>query len=187
MGILCTEGIAMLCPIDDAQLAPGSFNGHQLHRCPKCLGVSLSGTLLREVRAHAALQLHKQADTAGIRPCPADGKAMKPLNYKGVAMCACPQCLRLWLDAGQLAQLLELVEPPKQEDLSKIGLSLPGNSSANGFDGLGDLLEFASEVLDVVWKYHGLTRHESGPNYRSSDPAWRFSTTAYGLTRPPGG
>jgi Zn-finger nucleic acid-binding protein len=143
----------MLCPVDDTQLAPGSLGGHRIHHCPQCLGVSLSGTLLREVRAHAALQLHKQGDTAGARPCPEDGRAMKALDYKGVTMCACPQCLGLWLDAGQLSRLLALVEPSKQADLSKIGQSLqamPGNSAFDNLGGLGDILEFAAEVMDVV-------------------------------------
>ncbi|MNY79386.1 hypothetical protein D3C86_2199970 [compost metagenome] len=65
-------------------------------------------------------------------------------------MCACPQCLGLWLDAGQLSRLLELVEPPRQADLSKIGQSLPGSSSSDSIDGLADILEFAAEVFDVV-------------------------------------
>jgi Zn-finger nucleic acid-binding protein len=140
----------MLCPVDDAQLTAASFGGHQIYRCPQCQGVSLSGTLLVQLRAHTALQLHKQRDSVGVQPCPVDGQSMKPIDYKGVAMCACRQCLGLWLEAGQFSRLLELVEPPRQAELSKIGQSLSGSSSSSSVDGLGDILEFASDILDVV-------------------------------------
>lgn len=143
----------MLCPADDSPLTVASVGGHLIHRCPQCLGAALSGTSLREVRAHAALQMHKQADSPGNQTCPADGKAMKPLNYKGVAMWACPQCLSLWLEAGQLSRLLELVQPHRPADLSKIGQHLGTMSDSSVFgnlDGAGDLLEFAAEILDGI-------------------------------------
>ncbi|WP_187358797.1 TFIIB-type zinc ribbon-containing protein [Pseudoduganella aquatica] len=100
-----------------------------------------------------ALQLHQQRDSAGVQPCPVDGQAMKPIDYQGVAMCACRQCLGLWLEAGQFSRLLELVEPPRQADLSNIGQCVPGSSSSSSIDGLGDILEFASDVFDVLGNF----------------------------------
>jgi Zn-finger nucleic acid-binding protein len=146
----------MLCPVDDSELLVASFGGYQIHRCTQCLGVSVSGNLLRDVRAYAALEMHKkQGDVQSVRPCPTDAKVMKALEYKGVAMCVCPQCFGLWLGASQLSRLLELVGPPKQADLSKIGQSLTTMRSSVGPsspDGLGDILEFAIDVFDAIGK-----------------------------------
>lgn len=146
----------MLCPVDDSELLVASFGGYQVHRCTQCLGVAVSGNLLRDVRAYAALEMHKKRDDApSVRPCPTDAKAMKVLEYKGVAMFVCPQCLGLWLAPGQLSRLLELVGPPKQADLSKIGQSLTTVRSSvgpSGIDGLGDILEFSVDVFDAIGK-----------------------------------
>jgi Zn-finger nucleic acid-binding protein len=146
----------MLCPVDNTTLQTASFGAYPIHRCPQCLGVSVKGDVLREVRAYAALELQKQQGVAAtVRPCPHDGKAMKSLGYKGVAMCACQQCLGLWLDAGQFSRLLDLLEPPKQADLSKIGQSLPTIRSkidTGGIEGLGDILEIASDVFNTIGK-----------------------------------
>ncbi len=146
----------MLCPVDDSELLVASFGGYPIHRCAQCLGVAVSGSLLRDVRAYAALEMHKkQGDAPSVRPCPTDAKAMRALEYKGVAMCVCKQCLGLWLDAGQLSRLLELMGPPKQEDLSKIGQSLTTMRSSAGpssIDGLGDILELAVDVFGAIGK-----------------------------------
>lgn len=144
----------MLCPVDDSPLVVASYEGYPIHRCPQCLGVSVSGSLLRDVRAHTALGLHKgQGDTSLARPCPSDGTAMKQLAYKRIPVCACPQCLRLWLEAGTLSRLFDVVAPPRQEDLSSIGQSLSemGNSAAlSDLDGLGDILDLTGDVFDAI-------------------------------------
>lgn len=115
----------MFCPEDQTPLALADWSGHPIHRCPQCEGVALPGTLLREVRAFAALELHKQQDhTAHALACPVDGKMMKELAYKDVALCACPQCYGLWLDAQHMPRLAALVAPSGTPDLSKIGQSL---------------------------------------------------------------
>lgn len=146
----------MLCPVDDSELKAASFGGYQIHRCPQCLGASVNGTVLRDVRAYVALELHRQQGTAAsVRPCPKDATAMKTLSYKGLVMCACPQCLGLWLDAGQLSRLLEMAGPPKQTDLSTFRDSLAtirSNSSCGPLDGVGDIMEFAADVLDSIGK-----------------------------------
>ncbi|MDR7048585.1 Zn-finger nucleic acid-binding protein [Duganella sp. 3397] len=90
--------MALLCPADDTPLQASASSGYGVHRCPQCLGVSVAGSVLPAVRAHAALTLHQQPDQpARVRPCPHDGKMMKPLPYKGIEMDACPECRGLWL------------------------------------------------------------------------------------------
>jgi Zn-finger nucleic acid-binding protein len=148
----------MLCPVDHTQLSADNSGAYPLHRCTRCSGISLKGNLLRDVRAYAALKLHRQqADAAvpGTRRCPSDGKAMKPLFYKGATMHACPQCYGLWLAADQLPRLLELAGPPARTDLPPTGQSLapmPGNATSSRAEDWGDTLEFAVDVLDIIRK-----------------------------------
>lgn len=144
----------MHCPVDDSPLVVASYEGYPIHRCPQCLGVSVSGSLLREVRAYTSLELHKgRGDKSLTRPCPSDGTLMRRLEYKGIPLCACPQCIRLWLDAGTLSRLLNVVTQPRQEDLNRIGQNRPemGNSAGlSDLDGLGDILDLAGGVFDAI-------------------------------------
>jgi Zn-finger nucleic acid-binding protein len=146
----------MHCPVDDSPLISAQLGGCDVHRCAQCSGVAVNGNLLREVRAYAALKLHREhGDVVNAWHCPTDGKAMKVLAYKGIDMCACPQCLGLWLEADQLSRLMELVRPPKQADLSKIGQGLTtirGSATGSDIAGLGDILEFSVDVVDVIGK-----------------------------------
>ncbi|RZT08626.1 hypothetical protein SAMN05216319_2959 [Duganella sp. CF402] len=152
----------MLCPVDHSELLMDSVDGYQVHRCVQCSGVALSGKLLRDVHAYAALKMHKQqGGVADVGPCPADSQAMMTLDYKGVAMCACPQCLNLWLSHDQWVRLLDMVGPPKQTDLSGVvpglaatqgtfGLSSP--DAFNTLDGIGDILELSAEIIEAIGK-----------------------------------
>ena len=146
----------MLCPVDDAELKAGSFGGYEIHRCPLCLGASVNSNLLRDVRAYVTLALHKQeAPAASLRPCPKDGRAMKSLSYKGVPLCACPQCLRLWLDQGKLSRLLELAGPARQTDLSAIGQSLqevPRHRAADRIQDAASILDLSADALRLIGK-----------------------------------
>lgn len=115
----------MLCPVDDAVLVAGSAGGHAVHRCPQCAGVAFAGTQLREVRAHAALQLHRQSgESIRTRPCPLDGAKMQTLRYKNVALDACPRCYGLWVEQGRVQQLLDSVKVESSPDLSRLGVQL---------------------------------------------------------------
>lgn len=147
----------MLCPVDDSILLASGFGGVTSHRCPQCLGTYVPGNLLREVRAHAALELHHQPEASGrVRPCPGDGKMMKPLHFKGIDLEVCPACHGVWLAAGQMSRLLELVQPARPAHLN----NLPRAGSApekSGFDvnDAVDGIRLLSHLADVVvglWK-----------------------------------
>jgi Zn-finger nucleic acid-binding protein len=156
----------MRCPVDHSELLPDSLAGYQVHRCGQCLGVALNGNALRDVRAFTALKMHKQqGEAADIGPCPADSSAMVALEYKGVAVCACPQYLGIWLNRDQWTRLLDIVGPPKQTDLSGVlqGLTQPaaqdtfgtfGSNGLNldGLDTIGDILELSVEIVEAIGK-----------------------------------
>lgn len=147
----------MLCPVDDSTLLASGFGGVTSHRCPQCLGAYVPGNLLREVRAHAALELHRQRDDGGrVRPCPGDGTMMKPLHFKGIDLDICPDCHGVWLAAGQVSRLLELVQPARPANLNNVTLN-GSPPRKNGFD-VGDAvegIELLSDIADVlfrIWK-----------------------------------
>jgi len=155
----------MLCPVDHSELLVDSVDGYRVHRCAQCFGVALGGNLLREVRAYVALTLHQRRDgaAAGIGPCPADAKPMAALEYKGVSLCACPQCLGLWLSGEQWTRLSEIVGPPRQADLSGVVQNLTATATygsfgsnslnnLNGLDGIGDILEVSIEIIEAIGK-----------------------------------
>lgn len=60
---------------------------------------------LREQRA--VLDAARAARPAGIR-CPRDDAAMSERVYDGVRVDVCDRCHGVWLDAGELEQLLHL-------------------------------------------------------------------------------
>ena len=102
-------------------------------------------------------ELHRQRDDAGrVRPCPGDGTMMKPLQFKGIDLEVCPGCHGVWLAAGQMSRLLELVQAARPVNL--INVTLNGSSpEKNGFDvsdaaeGIG-LLSDIADVLFRIWK-----------------------------------
>lgn len=146
----------MLCPIDGSELSAALVNGYQIHRCVRCTGVSINANLLREVRAYAALDMHRRPNVeAGNLNCPADGMPMKMLVYKGIAMDVCPRCFGLWMEVRQLVSLLKLAGPPKHADLSKIGQQLPtlrSSAGTNDVEGWGEILDLSAEVIDAIGK-----------------------------------
>ena len=59
---------------------------------------------------------------AGIR-CPRDGAELMERLYGGVRVDTCPSCHGIWLDAGELEQLVHLTPPTLQQVLSEVGSS----------------------------------------------------------------
>lgn len=144
----------MLCPVDDAKLQAASFDGHQIHRCPQCQGVAVTGKDFREARAHAAQ--HMQApvqDATRARPCPADGTAMRQLSFKDVPMCACPKCYGLWLDAGQFSRLAAIAGPASLAAGAAIAQSTPvqeNTASSDTFEAWETVIELGTDILGAI-------------------------------------
>ena len=147
--------MALLCPADDTPLQASASSGYGVHRCPQCLGVSVAGSVLPAVRAHAALTLHQQPDhPARVRPCPHDGKMMKPLPYKGIEMDVCPECRGLWLEAGQLPRLLEKVQIAAPVNLGRLadGTEIRQEKSSLDWQDKAEGLWLVGEVVSVLYK-----------------------------------
>ena len=77
---------------------------------------------LREQRK--LIDARRAAHPAGIR-CPRDGAELSVRSYEGVCIDSCPTCHGVWLDAGELEQLLHLAPPALQRALAEVGTA-PG-------------------------------------------------------------
>lgn len=47
--------------------------------------------------------------------CPNDNSAMQEVNRNGVMIDVCPQCRGVWMDRGELENLLSLVSGPAEQ------------------------------------------------------------------------
>ncbi|HRE16399.1 MAG TPA: zf-TFIIB domain-containing protein [Rhodocyclaceae bacterium] len=141
------------------------FGSEHVQRCVRCSGVFVNGHVLREVRAHSALHLHKNANAASrTKPtkvaCPNDSTHMVALNYKGVEIDVCPKCHGVWLDPGELEKISKVVKPPARVDLAKVNSKLEeieGNidliDTVADLDvnGLGDVVGFIGDAISSVF------------------------------------
>lgn len=73
---------------------------------------------LREQRQQ--LDAKRAGRPAGIR-CPRDGGELIERAYGDVRVDLCTQCHGVWLDAGELAQLVHLSGPTIEQVLTEIG------------------------------------------------------------------
>jgi Zn-finger nucleic acid-binding protein len=153
----------MQCPKDETTLQSEVLGSCLTHRCAKCLGIFLPGTLFKEIKAAAVLEFHKQE--LNFRPelsspissrinCPNDANAMKTLTFKGIEIEVCPSCFSLWLDQGELEKIALKISISKEINLSKIGTSLGtigGHTiDLTDIDSIGDIFDLFSSIADMV-------------------------------------
>lgn len=107
----------MNCPKCPAEpLAKRTVNAVEVDACPRCQGVwfdqSELATLLAGDLSAARAVARGEADPAANRQparCPRDGTVLLRVvsaRNSAVVVDYCPQCRGVWLDAGELAQLL---------------------------------------------------------------------------------
>ena len=68
------------------------------------------------------LDARRAGHAAGIC-CPRDGVELNEREFGGVKVDVCPRCHGVWLDAGELEQLLHLPPNGLQQVLDEIGSS----------------------------------------------------------------
>ena len=73
------------------------------------------------LKEQRALIEARRAAHVSTLACPRDGTALDERIFESVRVDVCPSCHGIWLDAGELAQLLHL--PPRilQQVLSAVG------------------------------------------------------------------
>jgi len=68
--------------------------------------------LLRQKRESDMARQEEEARQAHFMKCPKDGFDLATQEQQGVQVDVCPSCGGMWLDAGELEQLVKLAEEP---------------------------------------------------------------------------
>lgn len=107
----------MQCPkCEDQELAAATVRGIEVDRCPRCGGIWFDARELGMLMAmHAGdlkpLARGKEDDSLDARAglCPRDQSRMirvRSARKRSVVLETCPTCRGLWLDGGELGELL---------------------------------------------------------------------------------
>jgi len=114
-----------LCPREVRALSPFRASGGELlDRCGSCGGLWLPAAAVASILGHRPdlAALRKAAAKAGFaRPCcPDDGSGMLALRYRGVEIDVCTRCGGVWLDRGELEQILARQPTEDEDDLDPV-------------------------------------------------------------------
>lgn len=112
----------MHCPRDDELLEPvATGNGHG-HICVKCRGLLLQKAVFEDRKRITSARVLADLNRVGIfvardLRCPIDGSSMERRKVEGVQIDVCSGCRAVWLDSGELRQLLSGSSPSIAEEL----------------------------------------------------------------------
>ena len=153
----------MNCPVDHSRLQEKLVEGLSTHRCHLCHGIFIPGDFFREVKAQAALQVHREIAgytpnlNASPRLCPKRCSTMMLMHIKGIEIDVCPQCDGIWLDSGELEKMILQFGLPKKHSLEKVDNKLatiesmqlkPSTKHQSNFDSV-DAIDVASGLFDL--------------------------------------
>ncbi|MFA7480349.1 MAG: DUF5685 family protein [Vulcanimicrobiota bacterium] len=111
-----TPPVLLHCPSCGSNLHPCQLGRVEVDECTGCNGLWLDHGELEELAGlkqlpPRLLTIQKtraiQVRPEGTRPCPRCSKLLLGTLVKGVRLDICPDCQGLWLDQGELNQLLE--------------------------------------------------------------------------------
>ena len=118
----------MRCPRDPQQELVKLLGDAEAYGCDRCAGIFFTaGELDRLAEPHqgsleyssVALDGFSHTDRQGAAACPADGTAMKKVNfniYTDIILDYCPTCGGFWLDGGELERINTEVRQLEQAD-----------------------------------------------------------------------
>ena len=118
----------MDCPECDETLVTKTLrpSGVKIDVCPECNGAWFDADEMPEVLSVASNELKPPSGARpSIRMCPKGCKRMRAFYYPQtkVLIDLCPQCLGLWLDPGEFAEIREV-----RRQLEKSGKLEPENT-----------------------------------------------------------
>ncbi|MEN9575575.1 MAG: hypothetical protein RL514_3430 [Verrucomicrobiota bacterium] len=178
----------MKCPIDNAPLREVERGGFKLASCAHCTGLWLTRDTLKQAFAsrHAPEKLDEAATqppllkpgSARARLCPGCHSQLAVRWLHGIEIDVCQKCQGIWLDAGELRQIIanhrqRNTAGPGQPPLTKIaptsqqpgwygGVDFPcldfiaplgdilGTVASSGVDASSAVLEFLGEALSSL-------------------------------------
>jgi Zn-finger nucleic acid-binding protein len=141
----------MKCPVDDAPLREVERGGFKLACCSQCSGLWITRDTLKQAFAsqHRPEKLDEaecqppllKPGTARQRLCPCCNHQLAPRWLHGIEIDVCEKCQGLWLDAGELRQIIANSRQNKlaSADTTSAGSprqSLASNRDSQWYDGL---------------------------------------------------
>lgn len=96
------------CPHHADALARYRVDAVDTWRCERCEGLWLPGAMVAQlVSASPQWPAHDETRTTTLC-CPDDGAGLRAVDHRGIELDLCPRCHGLWLDRGELVQILAL-------------------------------------------------------------------------------
>lgn len=145
----------MKCPHDDTTLREVETGGFRVAGCPQCSGIWLTRDTLKQAIAarHPADDLDPQPPPSARpastrrRLCPGCRCQLAPRWLHGIEIDVCEKCHGLWLDAGELRQIIVNHRRSKLEPVGA-GVSPPGRQAVADKRDSGwlDLLEIPGDL-----------------------------------------
>lgn len=169
----------MKCPVDDAPLREVERGGFKLACCSQCTGLWLTRDTLKQ--AFASHHRPEKLDEAECQPpllkpgpartrlCPCCHFQLAPRWLHGIEIDVCEKCQGLWLDAGELRQIVANYQARDQSVTSNReskwydGIDFPcdadffsvvgnglGELASSGVDVAKPVVEFLGEALSLL-------------------------------------
>lgn len=111
----------VVCPACERPMRKVSFNGVEVDECPFCAGQWFDTGEMEAISAMAVIPQRflkvfpidgVQTRGPGQRHCPRCSKQLVVAEVKGISMDVCAGCQGVWLDAGELGQVIDKARPP---------------------------------------------------------------------------
>ena len=130
------------CPRDTTRLLPHPFRDFATARCSLCFGLWLPGPIVNDALGRVALP---PGSSATFLQCPDDGGRLFAVRHRDVQIDVCTACGGLWLDQGELEQIL------RQKGFATRGSGVAIDVASGAIEVAGDVivtvLQFVVEAL----------------------------------------
>lgn len=143
-----TENESRFCPECNLRISKTVVSGVELDVCRVCSGIWFDYNELSQIVGMLKKQgceisgfLFERADCTSHqrrRLCPKCRKSMEIIDYGGVEVDICKECRGIWLDKGELMEIMTRTPAQKMvipEELQKVGLTVAGVALAAGSTG----------------------------------------------------
>ncbi len=149
----------MNCPVDRTTLKETAVENVILQQCPKCGGLWLPPTALKQFyQLHgidfSSLKDNLDKNTCNINKqilCPSDNFRMTLYPFHGLEIDICTSCWGIWLDGGELELILKKTKKFWGEMALDFGCECVEETSPDIFFCVGDIIvEGSKEIIEFI-------------------------------------
>lgn len=138
------------CPRDRGELRPHPLQRHAAQRCTKCAGLWIPAPVVAQALGRVPKPRSLAVSDHSILRCPQDQSLLSAVHYQGVELDVCGNCGGVWLDAGELEQILQRRCESRQDEVDSSNADDSGIADQlldGAGDAVGAVLEFFGEAL----------------------------------------